>query len=153
MRGALNNRRAIRRIRRSRHPLPSSAYLDRVVPLAASRSHRGCGRFAEALALGHLLAQPSDEPIGDRRLVAARVKRIAPLALAEPAEPLARPRHILRRNLLQQLLMPAVIVELDEAARDALDERFALEDLGIAALGARRPVSPSAVPRSRTTYH
>ncbi len=31
--------------------------------------------------------------------------------------------------------MPAVIVELDEAARDALDERFALEDLGIAALG------------------
>src|SRR5450432_1286609 len=30
--------------------------------------------------------------------------------------------------------MPAVIVELDEAAGDALDERLALEDLGIAAL-------------------
>ena len=80
------------------------------------------------------VAAPSDEAVRNRRFVAAGAKRIAPLLVAQLSEPFTRPRHVTWGNVLEQLLVPAVIVELDETVLHAGDERLALEDVGVAAL-------------------
>ena len=44
-----------------------------------------------------------------------------------------------RRNALEQLLMPAVIVELDDAVLHTGDERLALEDVRVSTPRSQRP--------------
>ena len=97
------------------------------------------------------MAQPSDEPIGDRRFVAARVKRIAPLALIEAAEPFARPRHIVRRDVLKQLLMTPVVREAHESVLDAREEGLPFEQIRIAA--PRGDAAGVAQSRPEATNH
>src|SRR5262249_49849412 len=67
-------------------------------------------------------------------VVAACAERVTPLSVAQLSEHLAGPPDVVGRNAPEQLLMPAVIVELDETVLHAGDERFMLEHVDVSAL-------------------
>src|SRR5262245_50157591 len=77
---------------------------------------------------------PTDEPVGDGGRIAARAKRIGPLAIVQLTEQRAGPADIFRCDPREELLVPAAVVKLHEAVRDAGYERFPIEDIRIAAL-------------------
>ena len=64
-----------------------------------------------------LRAQDVDKARGDIRRIAARAKRVLPLALGESAYERGRPSHVVARDApAHQFLVQAVVVELDESA-------------------------------------
>src|SRR5581483_10208817 len=91
---------------------------------AAARANR----FVDA-CLEH-----GDEPFGEWRRVPAGPERVAPLPIAQPRQQRACPRGIVWRDaFVEEILMQAVIVEREEAAGAAGDERRFAEQRRIAA--------------------
>src|SRR5712692_9983335 len=99
--------------------------------------HRETWRLlADTFALGHLGQQSSNESVGHRRLIAAGAERVGPLARTEARQQIAGPLHLFRRDApLDELLMPAAVIELDETILHAGDEGLPLEDVRVATFG------------------
>src|SRR5687768_16906427 len=82
------------------------------------------GREGQRTALLDFLAQLADEAAGHVRIVTSGAKRILHLFVAQLAEEVAGPGDFLGLDALaNQVLVPAVVGELDEAVVDAENER------------------------------
>src|SRR3954454_3124967 len=115
----------------------------------AQRPRRGA---VQPFAFGDLGQDPADEALRFVRRIAAGAKCVAPLLVAETGQQIAGPLHIGGGDaLLQQLLVPSVIVELDVAVAHAVDEALLLEQRDVVAL--RRQPSGLAERRAEIAHH
>src|SRR5262245_59079543 len=92
--------------------MPSHA----IVP-TAMRPLVGC----KAPPLLSLPAKLLNEAAGQIVRISAGTKRIAPLAIGQPADQIARPPHVLNRDVAKQRLRFAVVIESDDAVRHLFD--------------------------------
>ena len=123
----------------------SNSFMMTVLPRPAPRAD----------PLSDLCLQPPDEAAAHRRDRShLQAEGLAPLGIREPGEQLARPPHVGWRDpVSDEFLMPAVILELDEAVLDPFNEAAALECVHISACRCNAAGTAESRSQIRTTYH
>src|SRR5258706_2890301 len=107
--------------------------------------------MTQSPSLSNLVAQSPNESIGNRGVERAGPESILPLLISQLREQVTRPDDVVRRNSLEQLLMPAVIVELDRTVRDVRNKGLTLKDVDIAATPCKAAGFPKR--RPEIAYH
>src|SRR5262249_19363534 len=119
---------------RSVTTIPVATSRRRISAPGSARRRRDERRLSRcATRIANSFVQGCDKAPGLSRRKSASPKRINPLLVRQLLHQVAGKRKIGRRDVPQELLMPAVVVESNEAVLDIENERLPLKDVRVPA--------------------